>query len=390
VLFTALTKLGRYEVRVLSLSTETVEAIPVCGRVARYVPSGHLVFTRTSDVWAVRFDLGSMTTIGEPNRILGGVHVSERGNPFFAVSDAGLLIYEPIRPPTPGRRLVWVDREGGSSDLAEGEGYEFPRISPDDGRVAVAIHSQNGNHSVWTLDSGGAGARSRITFAGNHVQPTWGPDGNRLLYGTFSKDLVWQRLGESKGERLLERRGWQWPLSWVREDLVLFMEHSEKSGWDVLALDPVDETVQPLLCGVANECAATLSPDGRRLAWVSDETGRNEVYLRTYPDGRTKLQVSRDGGTEPVWSPKGGEIFYRHGQTLYSVGVPADPAASVGTPVPLFSGPYVRGFAERPNYDVTSDGRRFVMVEGGWGLTTGRLDVFLHFSAELERRLGGR
>ena len=133
-----------------------------------------------------------------------------------------------------------------------------------------------------------------------------------------------------------------------------------------------------------NERGAVISPDGRWLAYVSDETARSEVYLRIYPNPGPKEVVSREGGSEPVWSHDGKELFFRNGRTLFAVEFED---GRISEPRELFEGPYVKGFHARANYDVTKDGKRFIMVDGGWGLTQGRLNVHLHFDQEIAAAL---
>jgi serine/threonine-protein kinase len=386
LLFTAHTEDERFEGRILTLATGEVTPISIDGKSLRHL-RGHLVFTSESDLLAVRFDLERRQIVGEEVRVVKGIHVeAERGNPHVAVSESGVLVYEPRRPPQAGKRLLWVDRDGNPSPLAEGKGFEFPRISPRGDRIAVAIHSPNATHAIWTVDAV-TGDLTEVTRSGNFVQPVWGPDGDRLGHGSFGSDMHRLRLPDGVPERLLERPGFQYILSWVREDLVLFMEfRSEETGWDVLKLDPTTGEVAPLLEEAHHEYSGTLSPGERWLAYVSNETGRREIFAQTWPEPRRKVRLSHRGGTEPVWSRRGDELFFRNGPEVLSVAVPSEPTGPFGEPRRLFRGTYIPGFEHRPNYDYDAENRRFVMIDGGLGLTTGRLDVFLNFGDHLERR----
>jgi len=137
----------------------------------------------------------------------------------------------------------------------------------------------------------------------------------------------------------------------------------------------------------ASEQAGTMSANGRWIAYVSDETGQREVYAQRYPDLGHKVRISPSGGAEPRWSPTGKELFFRRGRGLYAVEVPQSDEGRFGQPHLLFEGQFVEGFAAVANYDVAQDGKHFVMVDGGLGLTAGRLDVHLHFERELEQAL---
>jgi hypothetical protein len=389
VLFSALTIDGRYEARILDRNTGEVHRTGVQGRVSRYVESGHLVFIQSRELLAIPFDLETLTASSRAERVVSGVHETERGDPYFAVGRDGTLVYEPVRPPQPGQSLVWVDREGTSTPIAEGRGFEFPSLSPTGTRITVQVHAENNLHAVYVLDSQG-GPLTPVTHEGNHVQGIWSPDESELIYSRFGGDMQRRRLPSGVPETVIERAGWQWPLAWPRDDLLLFMEvHLVESGNDVLALNLRDGTVEVLLGERFNESAGTFSPDGTWLAYVSDETGTEEIYLRTR-EGTRKALVSTSGGTEPRWSPLGGELFFRHGNEFFAIDVPADPDRPIGTPHRLFSGSFRMGFENCPNYDVHPDGDRFVMVAGGGGLTAGRLDVFLDFARFLADRQGTR
>ncbi len=389
VLFTASMRAGHAEARILSLATGESEPVGVRCTIARYLPSGALVYVRSDEILAVRFDLGSRRTAGEPTVVRRGVHVSVLGTPHFAVSDDGrTLVHEPTRPPSPGRSLVWVDREGRAEPLVADRGFEFPRLSPDGRRIALAIHLENSTHDIWTFDTERALGQV-VTSGGNDLEPVWAPAGDALVFASaIDTDMYSHGLAaDAKRELLLAREGQQFPLGWAPSGRLLFHEQTKERRWDLLELDPRDGSVRGLAVSELNEWSGTVSPDGRWLAYVSDETGTEEIYLRSYPDLATRERVTAGGGVEPVWSPRGDELFFRDGLGLYVVPIASDSDDPIGEPRLLFEGHWVAGFHTRPNYDVTADAQRFVMVDQGVALTTGRLDVALDLAAELERRL---
>ena len=388
VLFTSSMRDGSVELRLLSMDSGGVTRIPVRGAMARYLPGGFLVFNRSNDLFAVRFDLSSRTILGEPVRVLSGIHVSVHGNPHFAVAtDGSTLVYEPMRPPSPGRGLVWVDRQGNPKSLSAGKGFEFPRVSEDGRKIAVAIHGVSGLHEIWVYDAQ-RGAGTVLASGGNWVGPDWFAEGGRLLLGSFvDQNLYVQGVADQEPTLLLDRPGLQLLVGTAPGGKVLFLEQSPESGMDVFELDPASGEVRPLLTGEANEEGAEVSPNGRMLAYASDEAGRRDVYLTSYPSPGAKELLTPEGGTEPVWAADGKELFFRRERGVYSVAMPVEPGGSIGEPELLFEGDYVEGFNSRPNYDVSADGTRFIMVEGGLGLTHGRLDVVLDFEASLERSL---
>ena len=151
-----------------------------------------------------------------------------------------------------------------------------------------------------------------------------------------------------------------------------------------MSFDPTSLQLQPVLVTRHSETGATISADGEWIAYVSDESGRNEVYAQRFPKRGPKLRVSVSGGKEPRWSRAGRELFFRRGRGLYVVDVPQGDNPRFDEPRLLFEGAYVEGFSNVANYDVSEDGKHFIMVDGGLGLTAGRLDVHLNFRRELE------
>jgi len=388
VLFTAAMREGHLEPRLLSLSTGEVTIVDVNGAAARYLQGGFLVYARSDEILAVRFDLASRRVLGEAVVVQSGVHVSVHGTPFFAVSEDGRMrVHEPARPPSPGRSLVWVDRQGSAEPLASGKGFEAPRLSPDGRKVVVAIHHLTG-HDIWTVDTDN-GMPAVVTSGGNDGTPVWYPSGDQIVFGSLSDtNLKSLRLtAASEPALLLERESGQLPASWTPEGRLLFAELTEDRRWDLLELDPGDGSVRALAVSEFNETTGAVSPDGRWLAYVSDETGSMEVYLLNYAELGAKERLTAGGGVEPVWSPLGDELFFRNGLGLYAVAVSSDADEPIGEPRMLFEGDYVSGNHGRPNYDVAADASRFVMIEQGLGLTVGHLDVSLDFSSEIGRLL---
>jgi Tol biopolymer transport system component len=183
------------------------------------------------------------------------------------------------------------------------------------------------------------------------------------------------------------------PLEWNSDGRVLVYEQTKDGDYNLLAFDIAAGKYEPLVATDASEQAATISPSRSWLAYVSDQSGRYEVYVSRLGNA-TELaprvlpeRVSIEGGTEPVWSQNSTELFFRKGNSLYSVEIPISRDGQIGRPTELFSGSYVPGVvASRPNYDVTAEGD-FIMVEDSLGLTSGRLDVYLNLIPHLEELL---
>ena len=368
------------------------------GTFARFLPAadgavddGFLIYADPDgqNLWAVRLDLEDGETRGTPARVVTGVHISQFGTPHYAIASSGVLVYEPTRPPSPGRELVWVDREGKPQLLGEDKGFEFPRIFGEQSKVLFAHHTDKGFHEVWAVDYFGARPFSEkiVSMPGNWIQPIWSPDGTGVIISDF--DNLWIQQPLSAPPRLLlDRPGWQLQHQWRADGRVLFMEVVQEGEWNLLELEIANGEVRELLATPSIETAGEISPSGKWLVYVSDDVGSTEIVLRRYEsEGALGPRRTIAKGTEPVWSKDGSELFFRRGSGLFSVKISDDDGRPLGKPEELFSEPYVRGFNNVPNYDVSEDGERFVMVSGGWGLTRGRLEVHLRFRQELEMAL---
>jgi Tol biopolymer transport system component len=181
----------------------------------------------------------------------------------------------------------------------------------------------------------------------------------------------------------------QSPSSWSPDGQALaFLQISPKTGFDIWVLRMSEHKAQPFLQTSFTESAPTFSPDGRWLAYVSDESGRNEIYVRPYPGPGGKYQISTEGGTEPLWNPKGGELFYRQGDKMMAVEVTTQPNFSAAKARMLFEGQYLHLPTPQtfPDYDVSRDGQRFLMLKAAdqaQALT--QINVVLNWTEELKR-----
>ena len=235
---------------------------------------------------------------------------------------------------------------------------------------------------------------TRLTFAGNvNNRPVWTPDGKRIAFFS-TKDgplnLFWQLADGSGGlEKLATSDLLDVPLSFSPDgQLLAFHEVNPTTGTDILLLRLSDRKVLPFLRTPFNESDPRFSPDGRWIAYVSDESGRSEIYVQPYPGPGGKSQVSRDGGTEPVWNRNGRELFYRSGNKMMAVEITTQPNIALGNPRVLFERQYVLATVPISNYDVSPDGRRFLMVKGDEQSTTAtQINVVLNWFEELKQKV---
>jgi Tol biopolymer transport system component len=302
------------------------------------------------------------------------VHVSPNGTLAYLTRDANR------------RLLIEVDRLGRERVLSPDlRGYDSPRYSPDGRRVAVRIQDDEGFH-LWIFDFA-RGTSLRLTFDRLSYYPEWVPDGLRIAYpSTVDRETgIWWKAASGGGaaERLYDPPQAQWESSWSGDGrYVVVRQNDSVTGRDLWLLTMPGRTATPLLTTPASEHSPALSPDGRFLAYVSNATGRAEVYVRTIPDSSGTWLVSVQGGGEPRWAPDGHELFYRDGEAIMSVGFEGRPAVTFGKRDTVFVGAHVPN-PNHANYDVHPSGDRFVMVRMAEGER--RAVIVLNWDAELAR-----
>ena len=359
----------------------------------RYIPSGHLLYFQGGTLMAVPFDPKRLQLTGAPVPVVeemlqAGISLAAQ----YAISPAGSLAYI-AGAAQGGQRLVWVSRNGIEQPLpAPLRNYGLPRISPDGRRIAAQVTDQQGNQ-IWLYDLARE-TLTRLTFQGaGNGRPIWTPDGKRIVFDSTKEgtnNLFWQLADGSGGfERLTTSPYQNFAMSWSGDGQLLAVgEVRPNTGRDISILHLSDRKVRPFLQTSFTEGAAAFSPDGRWLAYSSDESGRMEIYVQPYPGPGGKWQVSTEGGNESLWSRNGRELFYRSGDKMMSVEISTQPTFSMGKPKLLFTGPYLLTAATIANYDVSPDGQRFLMVkadERAQGIA--QINVVLNFTEELKRRV---
>src|SRR6267143_1373101 len=317
--------------------------------------------------------------------------VQSATHPRYAAS--GQLVYVPGGIEEDNQKLVWVTRSGTELLLAAPtHSYTFPRVSPDGRRVAVGIAEREAQ--LWLHDLSRE-TLTRFTFEGNrNLNSIWTPDGKGIAY-LSNKDgtgnSYWQRADGSGGlERLTSSEYTQVPMSWSPDgQLLAFMENNPTTGYDIWVLRLSDHKAQPFLRTPFNESVPRFSPDGRWLTYVSNESGRYEIYVQPYPGPGGKWQISTEGGTEPTWNPNGSELFYRSGNKMMAVETTTRPSFTASKPRVLFEGRYEPSPATTPNYDVSPDGQRFLMLKPNQQEASAptQINVVLNWFEELKRRV---
>jgi serine/threonine protein kinase/Tol biopolymer transport system component len=369
------------------------------GGTPHYAPPGHLVYGHAGTLMAVPFDAQRLTVTGAAVPLVAGVLQSPvTGAAQYSVSPTGSLVYVSGNSQTSRSRLVWVSRNGMEQPLpVPPHVYNDPRLSPD-GRT-IAIGTQEDGFQIWLIDLSRE-TLSRFTFLGNNRVPIWTPDGKHIAFwsdraGPIS--LFWQRSDGSGGlERLRSSDHLDVPMSFSPDgQLLAFVELDPATGgiWvlrmsDSSAKSDQVRKAQPFLQTPAT--APRFSPDGRWLAYVSEESGHREVYVQPYPGPGGKWQVSTDGGTEPAWNRNGRELFYRNGDKMMAADIFTQPSFTVGKPRQLFAGAYEMNYFAAPFYDVSADGQRFLMlkpVEQTQDAAPTQINIVLNWFEELKQKV---
>jgi len=356
---------------------------------ARYAVSGHLVYvTASGTLMIVPFDQRTQKLTGTPTAVSEGLRLGSFGSADLAISATGTLVYVVGGAGRGNRELVWVTRDGKVQDVDSTwqGGFGFPNISPDGTRLAVSIAS-GGASDNWTKELD-RGPNVRMTFEGSINEfPTWTPDGRSVtFYSNVSGSLdLWTKRadGSAPAVRLLHRAPGLSESVWSPDGRWLIFRAEN----DILAVRPGADTVPtPLIVTKFKARCPTLSPDGRWLAYVSNETGRNEIYVVPFPSASAaKWTVSTRGGTEPRWSHSGRELFYRDGVgSMISVEVKTTPTFSHGRETSLFPTAAFLSSQNHQQYAVAKDDRRFLMIRPSRQRVPERLIVVENWFEELK------
>ena len=345
------------------------------------------------DLHAVPFDPRTRRLGGEPVLVLPSVAVDElTGAAFFDVSEDGALFYvaaesELSRPAT----LLGVDRNGVATPIgAPSPSLQVPRWSPD-GRFVLTTVQSNDATDVWSLQVG-RGNLTRLTFDGRSAAAVWTPDGRRVAYNSSreGRQAIYWKAADGSGEAdvLTDGAGPLFPTSFSPDgETLAFTELNADTGFDIWLLSLEGRESTPFLASQYSEAGAQFSPDGRLVAYTSDESGRDEVYVRAFAGSTRRWQISTESGSEPMWSRDGTELFYRVGTKLMVVPVTSSPSFTPGSPRELFDVPVDEAGSLYANYDIRPDGRQFVMIRSENGSAAGRIHVVLHWLDELARRV---
>jgi serine/threonine-protein kinase len=283
-----------------------------------------------------------------------------------------------------------VDRAGEGAPIAGDPGaFQHPRISPDGRHFAVDV-TWRGRSDIYVYDLE-RGRRRRLTREGFNIDPLWTPDGKRIVFrsrrsDSSAQDIYWIPADGSGSAEMLLPDADMVPGSWAPGGVVPLTSiaaGNRRNLW-ILDLDSGDAP-EPLLTSSHNEAWGAVSPDGHSLAYVSDESGTDEIWVRPFRGEGAAEQVSVDGGIEPVWSPDGTELFYRQGDRFLAVDIESEPALRSGAPRELFRGRYDLSPNGHQHYDIAPDGQHFAVIRLGGDEDPGELRLIVDWAQELGR-----
>jgi serine/threonine protein kinase len=365
---------------------------------AQYASPGYLLFTRQAALLAQPFDATRAVLSGEPVAIAQDPSEDLNGSAAFSISEAGTRVVRTgIASPT--TQLTWTDRDGANPrTIGPPNRYRNPVLSPDGARIAVQVlELRSRTEDIWIVDSK-SGAASKFTFdPHNDIWPVWSPDGSRLAFSSDRQagdsDLFTKPSNGAAPEQQLLKAGAETlaaPLSWSPDGkLLVFRNFAPFANMSVLPLDEAGATPRLFQRAAYNQAQGQVSPSGKWLAYHSTESGRNEVYVQSFPTAGAKWQVSKAAGYFPRWSRAGNELFfYAADGRLMAARITGDAAVEVGAIVPLFTpnllnGPNV-GVGYRAQYDVARDGRFLLNVPVG-DTVPPPITVMLNWAASLKK-----
>jgi serine/threonine-protein kinase len=358
--------------------TRHVARLDLASREVRLVAEGangrlvgeRLVFARDGVLWSQPVDPDSLAPRGAAAPVIEGIEHTDNTVLHLAASDEGSIAYLPAGQNVPGlQRLVWLTRAGAETPVGVEPGtYTRISLSPDGSRIALAM-TDRGNADIWIADPGRRTMSRLTTEPTIETMPTWAPDGRVAFRSEREGPGLFSRDGQGAGpvERLTATDGpIHSPYAWTPDGrTLLFALFRSFNRQAIASVTPPDPAVRVLLDGEFAQLDPQVSPDGRYLAYQSDETGRFEVYVRPYPDvDGGRWPISTGGGTSPRWSRDGRELFFYDGSALLSVPVASQGGRlAAGRPTRLFA-LHVFGGRLGPDYEIAPDGRFLFIVPG--------------------------
>jgi Tol biopolymer transport system component len=377
--------------RVGSVDSNDTQPVAQAQTQVVFAAPNHLLFVRDRTLMAQPFDVKTFKTTSEPVPLADRIGTDSVGLGRFSVSRDGTLAY---RTGDAGSRLLFVNREGKELETVGDVGeITNPAFSRDGRRLAYALADpRSAKVDIWIRDLA-RGVSSRFTFGpGDNTDPIWSPDGSRVVFNSSRNGAgdLFEKPASGQGEEslLLKSDQLKVPTDWSRDGrYVAYQTRDPKSDFDIWVLPTFgDRKPIPVVVSPATEVFPIFSPDGRFVAYRSNESGNNEIYVQPFPRATGKWQVSNAGGNDPSWRADGKELIYRApDQRLMSVEIREDPDFQASVPRPLFVAPVNVAGIVRNRYTIAADAQRFLLVASPGRDAMVPTTVVLNWSAELGR-----
>jgi len=356
-----------------------------------YDPSGYLLYVLNGILLARPFDAGKLEVTGDPSPLAD--HLSTQvGNAGFSVSDNGLLVYQPLGGSAVSD-LVWLDRNGKElSKVGEPAAYRDIMLSPDGKRLAYGyLDPQLNSEDIWVRDLA-RNVSSRLTFdPKDDIWPVWSPDGSRIVFASIRSgvfNLMWKvSNGTGSDEQIYEEKGAHiGAYGFSRDGRTISLGRLSQGQWDVGLFDTGTRKARWVATSTFDEQNPILSPDGRFLAYQSNETGVPQVYVLELGGSGGKWQISGARGAWPLWRADGKELYFVDRGSVMAVPITIGASLEAGTPVKLFETRFETGGFRSRRYDVTADGQRFIVNRQLGAATQAGFVVVQNWTADLVKR----
>ncbi|MCA1789890.1 MAG: hypothetical protein LC667_08525, partial [Thioalkalivibrio sp.] len=362
-----------WEIGLVDLNTKETRTLVTGGTSPLITPNGYLVFNRYGTLHAASFDLKNLEISGEIRPVLKDIYYYEAsGFTAAGVSANGALSYIPGAPGVRDAELVWIDRSGKIEPFSGlRESFDGLAFSPEGRYLAVRVveNLEEGRLHIHDLATG-AWHGLPGSVAALHTPLLWSPQGKWIFTSAIRNGVPkLVRIaadGSTRPEAVTsgDLPYWEYVNSIAGDGNLLFQKQVAPSQWDLYLIEPDgDGRPEPFLATPASEAWGKISPEGRWVAYGSDETGSIQIHVRPYPEGAPRITITTEGGDRPFWNPNGGELFYRCSKTAYCViPVETEPTFSAGEPRVLFEADFLPSALET-SIDVTPDGERFLVVK---------------------------
>ncbi len=358
---------------------------------AKYITSGHLLFSRSGILYIVPFDADKLEVTGQPLPVIEGVYSSvTTGITNYVVSDNGTLVYLPGSTEGEGRTIVKIGLTGEVAVL-DSAAHPFiePSVSPDNKKIAIVIR-EGEDFNIWIFDIAKK-SLSKLTFGGINRTPRWSPDGKNIAFMKRTKSgktgiVIKPSDGNGDEKEIYTGPGRLYVNEWSRDGKFLIIDHlTEQSQSDLLIIPLTGEKVPwKYLNSSFDEYEASLSPNGKWISYLCDESGSYQIYVRSFPNKEGKWQISTDVAEEPRWSPDGTMLYYRKNSQMMAVQVSTASTFSSGTPKVLINNFPAMNVDSGISYEISSDGKYIFTTQPVSGVSYKNISVVLHWTKEIK------